>query len=198
MTPAARALVIAAGVHVLASGCAPRPPVREPVAPAGTTGQPGTGSPALAVEPGSAPGSGAAIAATPGGPYLVIEHAAIAPTGVCQPGQPVLEVTARIANRGTAASVAVIGLGMVNAQDPSRGWGNGEGVPALQPGQRVTVTFPIYYLVSEPRYMPGRHTFQVRLNAGNWFPADVAQPDPVPVDVTLPGTCPGTTPAIAQ
>jgi hypothetical protein len=197
MIPMARAFVIAAAVHVLATGCTARTPAREPAPPARTVSQSGTDTPALAYSPG-APGHGAAIAETRDGPYLVIERAAIAPTGVCRPGEPVLEVTAQVANRGTRPSVAVIGLGMVSAMAVRRGWGNGEGVPALQPGQRATVTFPIYYLVSEPRSMPGRHTFEVRLNAGDWFPAETAQREPVPVDVTLPDTCPGTAPAIAQ
>jgi hypothetical protein len=183
MISAARALVIAAGIHVLTAGCTAR--------------QPGTTSPALAKTAGT-PGHGAVLAVAPGGPYLVIERAAIAPTGVCQPGQPVLEVTAQVANRGTGASAAVIGLGMVSAMHAARNWGNGDGLPALQPGQRTTVTFPIYYLIDEPRSMPGRHTFEVRLNRGGWFPADVAQGEPVPVGVALPDTCPGTTPAIAQ
>lgn len=195
MIPAARALAIAAGLNVLTAGCTARPPARGPASPPSTPGQPRT--PALAHSPG-APGQGAAIAATPDGPYLVIERAAIAPTGVCRPGEPVLEVTAQIANLGTAPSVAVIDLGMVSAMHAARNWGNGSGVPALQPGQRATVTFPIYYLVSEPRSMPGRHTFQVRLNAGGWFPAETAQVEQAPVDVTLPDGCPGTTPAIAQ
>jgi hypothetical protein len=183
MISAARALVIAAGIHVLAAGCTAR--------------QPGTASPALAQGPGT-PGHGAALAVTPHGPYLVIERATIAPTGVCQPGQPVLEVTAQVANRGTQSSVAVIGLGMVSAMHAARNWGNGDGLPALRPGQRATVTFPIYYLIDQPRYMPGRHTFQLRLNSGNWFPAETVQREPVPVAVALPDTCPATTPAIAQ
>lgn len=171
MIPAARALAIAAGLNVLTAGCTAHPPARGPASPVSTT---------------------------PDGPYLVIERAAIAPTGVCRPGEPVLAVTAQIANLGAGSSVAVIGLGMVSAMHAARNWGNGSGVPALQPGQRATVTFPIYYLVSEPRSMPGRHTFQVRLNAGNWFPAEAAQVEHAPVDVTLPDGCPGTTPAIAQ
>jgi hypothetical protein len=179
----ARALVIATGLGVLAAGC--------------TAGQAGTASSARTRSPG-APGHGPAVATTPDGPYLVIERAAIAPTGVCQPGQPLLEVTAQVANRGTGASVAVIGLGMVSAMHAGRSWGNGDGLPALQPGQRATVTFPIYYLMDEPRAMPGRHTFQVRLNSGNWFPAETVQREAVPVDVALPDTCPVTTPAIAQ
>ena len=183
MISAARVLTIGAGISVLAAGCTPR--------------QPGTAAPALARSPRTS-GHGAAVAVTPNGPYLVIESAAIAPTGMCQPGQPVLEVTAQVANRGTQSSVAVIGLGMVSAMHAARNWGNGDGLPALQPGQRATVTFPIYYLVAEPRYMPGRHTFQVRLNSGGWFPAETTQREPVPVDVALPDGCPGTTPAIAQ
>ena len=189
---AARALAIAAGIHALTAGCTARQPGTASPARAHAAGQP-----ALAQGPGT-PGHGAALAVTPDGPYLVIERAAITPTGVCQPGQPVLEVTAQVANRGTEASVAVIGLGMVSAMHAARNWGNGDGLPELQPGQRATVTFPIYYLIDEPRYMPGRHTFQVRLNSGGWFPAETAQREPVAVDVALPDACPGATPAIAQ
>jgi hypothetical protein len=170
MLAGARALVVIMSLDMLAAGCVAHQATSAPAAPVMTTER----------------------------PYLVIEQAAIAPTGVCRPGEPVIKVTARVANLGTAPSVAVIGLGMVSAMHARRNWGNGGGLPALQPGERVTVAVPVYYLIDEPGSMPGAHTFHVRLNGGGWFPADTARPEPVPATVMLPDGCPAAPPALAE
>jgi CARDB len=125
-------------------------------------------------------------------PDLVIRAAAIRPTGDCRPGAPVLNVTVRVENIGNAASAAKAHVGMVQARDTGGvNWGNGHGLPALAPGHTVSVTFPIYYLQSNPTYMQGPHAFKVTVNAGKWIQeSNYANNDFGPVNITLPpGFC---------
>ncbi|PJZ54647.1 CARDB domain-containing protein [Leptospira adleri] len=111
-------------------------------------------------------------------PDLVIPRASIYPSGMkCRAGKPMLFITAEVKNIGKAASPPALQVGLLNALD-TRGevwgvgngvWGNGIGLESIQPGQTVTVTFPIYYLEKDPLFMEGPHTFDLRVNRGNWI-----------------------------
>lgn len=125
-------------------------------------------------------------------PDLVIRAASIRPARTCQSGAPVLYVTARVSNIGHGPSPAKLTVGMVQARDTDGvNWGNGHGLPALQPGQTTSVTFPIYYLQSNPAHMQGTHAFKLTVNAGKWVQeSNVANNGFGPVKVTLPrGFC---------
>ncbi|RHX84463.1 CARDB domain-containing protein [Leptospira stimsonii] len=111
-------------------------------------------------------------------PDLVIPRASIYPSGMkCRAGKPMLFVTAEVKNIGKAASPNLLHVGLLNALDTKGAvwgegngvWGNGIGLEAIQPGQTVTVTFPIYYLEKDPLFMEGSHTFDLRVNRGNWI-----------------------------
>ncbi|MDI7184524.1 CARDB domain-containing protein [Leptospira santarosai] len=111
-------------------------------------------------------------------PDLVIPRASIYPSGMkCRAGKPMLFITAEVKNIGKAASPPSLHVGLLNALDikgevwgAGNGvWGNGIGLEAIQPGQTVTVTFPIYYLENDPLFMEGPHTFDLRVNRGNWI-----------------------------
>lgn len=111
-------------------------------------------------------------------PDLIIPRASIYPSGMkCRAGKPMLFVTAEVKNIGKAASPQSLQVGLLNALDAKgevwgagKGvWGNGIGLEAIQPGQTVTVTFPIYYLQNDPLFMEGPHTFDLRVNRGNWI-----------------------------
>ena len=130
-------------------------------------------------------------------PDLVIRSVGIRPApGVagivamppCRAGAPVLFVTARVQNIGHGPSAAKPSVGMVQARVTGGiNWGNGHGLPALAPGATASVTFPIYYLQSNPGYMYGTHTFKLTVNAGKWFKeSNYANNGFRPVKVTLP------------
>ncbi|MBM9501337.1 cell adhesion protein [Leptospira sp. 201903071] len=111
-------------------------------------------------------------------PDLVIPRASIYPSGMkCRAGKPMLFVTAEVKNIGKAASPNLLQVGLLNALDTNGAvwgegngvWGNGIGLEAIQPGQTVTVTFPIYYLEKDPLFMEGSHIFDLRVNRGNWI-----------------------------
>lgn len=111
-------------------------------------------------------------------PDLVIPRASIYPSGMkCKAGKPMLFVTAEVKNIGKTASPNLLNVGLLNALDTKGAvwgeengiWGNGIGLEAIQPGQTVTVTFPIYYLEKDPLFMEGSHTFDLRVNRGNWI-----------------------------
>jgi len=103
-------------------------------------------------------------------PDLVIVQADIDLADSCQPYHTILLVTAEVRNYGNAASPAQPSVGMVGALDAAgSGWGNGTGLPALAPGASHTVTFPIYYLISDPAYMEGYHEFTAEVNRGGWI-----------------------------
>ncbi|TGK31542.1 cell adhesion protein [Leptospira gomenensis] len=111
-------------------------------------------------------------------PDLVIPRASIYPSGMkCRAGKPMLFITAEVKNIGNSASPSSLNVGLLSALD-TKGevwgagngvWGNGIGLEAIQPGQTVTVTFPIYYLQRDPSFMEGSHTFDLRVNRGNWI-----------------------------
>ncbi|PYE52927.1 CARDB domain-containing protein [Deinococcus yavapaiensis] len=106
-----------------------------------------------------------------GRPDLVVTAASIDVASTCRPYAPILYVKAEVKNIGTAASsVPSSDVGMVSALHASgNGWGNGANVPGLAPGESTVVRFPIYYLASDPTFMPGRHRFAVAVNAGGWI-----------------------------
>lgn len=111
-------------------------------------------------------------------PDLIIPRASIYPSGMkCKAGKPMMYVTAEIKNIGQAPSPEKLNVGLINALDTNgerwgKGngiWGNGIGFASIQPGDTISVTFPIYYLTVDPIYMEGTHTFDLRVNRGNWI-----------------------------
>ncbi|EMO58355.1 CARDB domain protein [Leptospira santarosai str. CBC1416] len=111
-------------------------------------------------------------------PDLIIPRASIYPSGMkCRAGKPMMYITAEVKNIGKAPSSQNLNVGLINALDTNgerwgKGngvWGNGIGLESVKPGETVTVTFPIYYLVAEPSYMEGKHTFDLKVNRGNWI-----------------------------
>lgn len=125
-------------------------------------------------------------------PDLVIRRASIRRARECRPGAPALYVTAVVQNIGHSPSVAKMSVGMVQARDSDGvNWGNGHGLPALKPRQTTTVTFPVYYLQSDPGHMIGSHAFKLTVNAGKWIhESNYGNNSFGPVKVTLPvGSC---------
>lgn len=125
-------------------------------------------------------------------PDLVIRTATIQRAEFCRPGAPVLYVTARVQNVGHGTSAAEPSVGMVQARESGGvNWGNGHGLPALAAGATTSVTFPIYYLQSDPSHMQGSHTFKLTVNAGKWVhEADYNNDGFSPVHVAIPaGFC---------
>lgn len=111
-------------------------------------------------------------------PDLIIPRASIYPSGMkCRAGKPMMFITAEVKNIGNAATPEKLNVGLLNALDANgerwgQGngvWGNGIGLQAIKPGETITVTFPIYYLVIDPLYMEGKHVFDLKVNRGNWI-----------------------------
>lgn len=101
---------------------------------------------------------------------LIIEWAKLRLGTVCSPRSPVLYAIVKVKNIGTDASPARSDVGLVGAMDATgSGWGNGVGLPALRPGESHVATIPIYYLIGNPTYMPGRHEFEMQVNSGSWI-----------------------------
>lgn len=106
-----------------------------------------------------------------GKPNLIIERfgfkgPAAPEPGNCRPGGAVYIFTVTVKNNGTAPSPSSAALGnkalvQVMAQDKA-GWGNGAFLNALAPGASQTVDIPIYYLMSDPKFM--------------WTPPNVVHP----------------------
>ncbi|MEP6903243.1 MAG: CARDB domain protein, partial [Actinomycetota bacterium] len=125
-------------------------------------------------------------------PDLVIEWAKIRLGEVCRSLSPVLYATVKVKNAGTAASSARSDVGLVGAMAATgSGWGNGLGLPALSPGASYTATIPIYYLIDNPAYMPGRHEFEMQVNSGFWIEElDTSNNRYGPVSIEIPtGFC---------
>jgi len=131
---------------------------------------------------------------------LVIHNASIRLAQRCHAGAPVLYVTARVQNVGQAASVAKLNVGMIQARDSANiSWGNGHGLPVLAPGQTTSVSFPIYYLQSNPASMQGRHAFKLQLNAGKWIrESNYANNGFGPINVMVPAKFCGLSPDITS
>ncbi|AFY52925.1 CARDB domain-containing protein [Rivularia sp. PCC 7116] len=102
-------------------------------------------------------------------PDLIIEKASIRLAANCRVNKPALYVNAIVKNIGRAKSPKRMDVGIVSARDASTGWGNGKGIPTLNPGAKTTVTFPIYYLKSKPQSMLGKHTFELTVNKGRFI-----------------------------
>ena len=131
---------------------------------------------------------------------LVIRKASISLASQCKANAPVLYVTASVQNIGHAASEAKFGVAMIQARDNGNlSWGNGHGLPALAAGQTTKVTFPIYYLQSNPASMQGRHVFDLRLNPGKWIQeASYSNNGFAPVKVSIPASFCGLLPDITS
>jgi len=103
-------------------------------------------------------------------PDLVVSAASISVTDTCKPNNAILMVKAKITNQGTAPSPKREDVGVVGALDThGNNWGNGKGLPAIAVGESASVSFPVYYLKSDPGHMEGGHVFRVSVNRGNWF-----------------------------
>ncbi|RHX80559.1 CARDB domain-containing protein [Leptospira yasudae] len=111
-------------------------------------------------------------------PDLIIPRASIYPSGrKCRAGVPMMYITAEVKNIGTVASPKKLDVGLINALDtkgeiwgPGNGiGGNGIGLDSIQPGETVTVTFPIYFNMKDLSYNGGKHTYDLRVNRGNWI-----------------------------
>lgn len=107
-------------------------------------------------------------------PDLIIETARIRLASNCRVNRPALYVEATVKNIGRGRSPSRTNVGIVSAKDSRIRWSNGKGIPALNPGAKTTVTFPIYYLRSNPQSMLGQHTFNLtvnkrRLNGRRWI-----------------------------
>lgn len=121
-------------------------------------------------------------------PDLIVTKATIETTGLCAPYSPFLKVTATVKNIGHISSPERLDVGLINAQDTDgSGWGNGTGLPAIAPGDSVTETFNIYYLISDPDHMSGVHVFDVKANRGNWIAeSDTTNNSYAPIKIDIP------------
>ena len=108
---------------------------------------------------------------TRGGPKadLVITAAEISLGEVCQAGSPILMVRVEVKNQGDAASPARNDVGLVGTSEVTTNWGNGVGLPKLEPNQSTAVEIPVYYLIADPSFMQGNHSFEVFVNSGGWI-----------------------------
>ncbi|EMJ93360.1 MULTISPECIES: hypothetical protein [Leptospira] len=133
-------------------------------------------------------------------PDLIIPRASIYPSGMkCRAYKPMMYVTAEIKNIGQGASPALPNVGIINALEPDGIHGNGIGYESIiQPGETVTVTFPIYFPINESlevdiSLVEKKHTFDLRLNRGNWIPELNVQNNAYtrkPIELTIPeGYC---------
>ena len=124
-------------------------------------------------------------------PDLVIRVAHLQLAKTCKRFQPVLRATVRVQNIGNAASQAKLNVGMVNAMDThGNGWGNGKGLPSILPGKFASVTFPVYYLISNPGHMPGSHVFHFRVNKAKWITESNYNNNSAKVKIKIPaGFC---------
>ncbi|WP_061219278.1 CARDB domain protein [Leptospira weilii] len=130
---------------------------------------------------------------------LIIPRASIYPSGMkCRAHKPMMYITAEIKNVGQGVSPAMPDVGLINALDPSGTRGNGTGVSTIQPGETVTVTFPIYFPINESSdvdisLVEKTHTLDLRLNRGSWIPESNVQNNGYtrkPLELTIPeGYC---------
>lgn len=132
-------------------------------------------------------------------PDLIIPRASIYPSGMkCKAHKPMMYITAEIKNIGQGASPAMPDVGLINALDPSGIYGNGTGISMIQPGETVTVTFPIYFPINassdiDISLVEKTHTLDLRLNRGSWIPESNVQNNGYtrkPLELTIPeGYC---------
>jgi hypothetical protein len=85
-------------------------------------------------------------------PSVHIDRARVTPTQVCREYEPVLTFAIDVRN---ASTVTVERL-FVHATEAGSGWGGGEAIASLAPGEIRKLTFSIYY-------PPGGHEYVVRV-----------------------------------
>lgn len=100
---------------------------------------------------------------------LIITAAEISLGEVCKAGNIIVLVRAQVKNQGEVSTPARNDVGLVGASEVTTNWGNGVGLPKLEPGQSTEVEIPIYYLVDNPSFMQGNHSFEVFVNSGGWI-----------------------------
>lgn len=133
-------------------------------------------------------------------PDLIIPRASVYPSGMkCRAHKPMMFITAEIKNIGQGPSPVMSNVGIINALEPDGIRGNGIGYESvIQPGETVTVTFPIYFPINESlevdtSLVEKKHTFDLRLNRGNWLPESNVQNNAYtrkPLELTIPeGYC---------
>ena len=109
-------------------------------------------------------------------PDLTVTAFSAAYSGTCASGAPLVNARVTVRNVGAAPSPARSDVGLAQVVDTrdetlSAGYrGNGVGLPALAPGESVTVTVPVYYPATQPATAPGPHTYAARVNFGAYFP----------------------------
>lgn len=109
-------------------------------------------------------------------PDLTVTAFSAAYSGTCAGGAPLVNARVTVRNVGAAPSPARSDVGLAQVVDTrdetlSAGYrGNGVGLPALAPGESVTVTVPVYYPATQPATAPGPHTYAARVNFGAYFP----------------------------
>ncbi len=109
-------------------------------------------------------------------PDLTVTAFSAAYSGTCAGGAPLVNARVTVRNVGAAPSPARGDVGLAQVVDTrdetlTAGYrGNGVGLPALAPGESVTVTIPVYYPATQPATAPGAHTYAARVNFGAYFP----------------------------
>ena len=109
-------------------------------------------------------------------PDLTVTAFSAAYSGTCAGGAPLVNARVTVRNVGAAPSPARGDVGLAQVVDTrdetlAAGYrGNGVGLPALAPGESVTVTIPVYYPATQPATAPGAHTYAARVNFGAHFP----------------------------
>ncbi|EQA72989.1 hypothetical protein [Leptospira noguchii] len=133
-------------------------------------------------------------------PDLIIPRASIYPSGMkCRAYKPMMYITAEIKNIGEGPSAVMPNVGIINALEPDEIHGNGIGYTSIiQPGETITVTFPIYFPINESLEVDTslaekKHTFDLRLNRGSWLHESNVQNNAYirkPLELTIPeGYC---------
>jgi len=109
-------------------------------------------------------------------PDLTVTAFSAAYSGTCAGGAPLVNARVTVRNVGAAPSPARSDVGLAQVVDTrdetlTAGYrGNGVGLPALAPGESVTVTIPVYDPATQPATAPGAHTYAARVNFGAYFP----------------------------
>ena len=118
-------------------------------------------------------------------PDLSVESVRIELGRECRPAAPLFYVTARITNSGAAVPAKATTL--VYAVDArAETWGNGVGLPALDPGVSEIVRFPVYFLRAQPDAMAGPHEFVIKVRGGAYEESNTKNNRFGPVRVTIP------------
>lgn len=122
-------------------------------------------------------------------PDLAVDSVKVRLSEECRPSAPLFYVTARVTNNGAAIPQAANTL-VYAVEDSVDNWGNGISLPPLNAGLSETVTFPIYFLKTEPEAMAGTHQFMIRVRGKAIAESDTGNNQFGPVSVTIPqGLC---------